>query len=342
MRKKVLRALSLLLTVTVIGTSVPSVVLAEDFSQQPEIQWDSEEFETTVGSEEQEQTETEEESGELEAADDFTSDVIEESASDQNQDSEQIPEQDIQEEENSGDISMDSEELALPEEEEEILETEEVPEGQIGKSEELVSAGESSAAKIVASGKCGALKRPEEGVWGRFIPINEDGSNIQDNAKWTLDSTGTLTISGSGEITSCLGNYDGSYSELDLKAAQPWFSYDDQIKKVIVEEGITSVGKYNFMRCKNLKNVQLPKSLEVIYERAFRECGSLTEIKGLDQVEFLDNGAFEKCTSLEKVKLSDDMQCIYSSVFYRSGLKEIVIPQNVITIYPYAFSRWLR
>ena len=54
MRRKVSGALSLLLTVTVLGTSVPSVVLAEDFVQQSEIQWDSEEKEATGVSEEQE------------------------------------------------------------------------------------------------------------------------------------------------------------------------------------------------------------------------------------------------------------------------------------------------
>ena len=343
MRRKVSGALSLLLTVTVLGTSVPSVVLAEDFVQQSEIQWDSEEKEATGVSEEQElPKENESESDEPQESDDFTADISEEPESDPTQDQApeptQIPDQDIQQEVHAEDISMDEEKLTTAEgEETENLEITESSEGQIEDAEELVSAGESSAAKITASGKCGALKRPEEGVW-HFIPINEDGSNIQDNAKWTLDSTGTLTISGSGEITTCLGEYRGNYSDLDLKAVQPWAAYNDQIRKVIVEEGITYIGSFNFMRCKNLKSVQLPRSLDGILEGAFWKCGALTEIKGLEQVKFVDSGSFGYCTSLEKVKLSDNLDRIWESTFCQSGLKEIVIPKNVTEIGANAFS----
>ena len=152
MRRKVSGALSLLLTVTVLGTSVPSVVLAEDFGQQSEIQWDSEEKEATGVSEEQElPKENESESDEPQESDDFTADISEEPESDPTQDQApeptQIPDQDIQQEVHAEDISMDEEKLTTAEgEETENLEITESSEGQIEDAEELVSAGESSAA----------------------------------------------------------------------------------------------------------------------------------------------------------------------------------------------------
>ena len=126
MRRKVSGALSLLLTVTVLGTSVPSVVLAEDFGQQSEIQWDSEEKEATGVSEEQElPKENESESDEPQESDDFTADISEEPESDPTQDQApeptQIPDQDIQQEVHAEDISMDEEKLTTAEERERCI-----------------------------------------------------------------------------------------------------------------------------------------------------------------------------------------------------------------------------
>lgn len=75
-----------------------------------------------------------------------------------------------------------------------------------------------SAADIVASGACGA-----EG----------------DNVIWELDSEGTLTISGEGEMVSY---YDMS----------PWLLTDYNIKKAIIEDGVTSIGSRAFDYCKSL------------------------------------------------------------------------------------------
>lgn len=57
MKRKMTSALSLFLTAAMLGTSVPSAVLAEDFSQQPDMQWDSEAVDETADPEEQDQTE---------------------------------------------------------------------------------------------------------------------------------------------------------------------------------------------------------------------------------------------------------------------------------------------
>jgi hypothetical protein len=49
-----------------------------------------------------------------------------------------------------------------------------------------------------------------------------------DNLTWIFDdSTGTLTISGTGAM------YDYSYNN------RPWESYEDSIKKVVINNGVT-------------------------------------------------------------------------------------------------------
>ena len=359
MKRKTTRALSLFLTAAMLGTSVPSVVLAEDFSQQPDVQWDSEAVDETTDPKGQDQTEvtggisasdnnsenSAENSG-TEAGDDFTSDVTEEPGleepdieepgakteepgeSSEKQDPDQNGTADGVEE-----ISGEPEELASPEmEEPDQLEEEQLSDDQLDGAEDLVSAGESSAAEIVASGNCGPT---HDEYMGTGVAINEDGSNITDTAKWTLDSQGTLTISGSGATTS----YEWDYSdELKLKEVQPWAAYDDQIRKVVIGEGITEIGNFNFMKCKNLESVQLPNSLKKIWARAFWKCESLKEIKIPDSVEVIFNLAFASCEKLKSVQLSKSLTWLAGGIFYDTELTKIVIPEGVKSIDSGAFA----
>lgn len=340
MKRKMTSALSLFLTAAMLGTSVPSVVLAEDFSQQPDVQWDSEAVDETADPEGQDQTEevtggisvsdnNSENSSEdmgTGAGDDFTSDVTEEpdaeEPEDKTEESGESSEEQDQDQNGAADgaeeISEETEELASPETEEpDQLEEEKLSDDQLDGSEELVSAGESSVAGIVASGNCGPLKNIHESM-------KEDGSNITDTAKWTLDSQGTLTISGNGDTVDCY--------EFKEKMRQPWSAYDDQIRKVVIEKGITSVGCYSFMKCKNLESVQLPNSLKIIGDYAFNECGSLKEIKIPDSVEKIYRNAFALCKKLKSVQLSKNLTELDDDVFKFTGLTKIVIPDGVKSI----------
>ena len=82
-----------------------------------------------------------------------------------------------------------------------------------------------------------------------------------ENLTWTLDSKGTLTISGTGEMD----DYK-NYSSSDNK--EPLFHYiermtDINIKSVIINYGVTSIGNYAFKGC-NITNVYIPDSVNYI------------------------------------------------------------------------------
>ena len=60
----------------------------------------------------------------------------------------------------------------------------------------------------------------------------ESYSGTTGDCKWSFDEdTGTLTISGNGEM----GDYNDNNSA-------PWYLYKDLIKEVIIENGVTSIG----------------------------------------------------------------------------------------------------
>ena len=59
--------------------------------------------------------------------------------------------------------------------------------------------------------------------------VSSDNSGTTGDCTWTFDeSTGILTISGNGE----------------MGGGMPWYDYDSQIKKVIIQDGVTSIGYF--------------------------------------------------------------------------------------------------
>lgn len=128
---------------------------------------------------------------------------------------------------------------------------------------------------------------------GEVIPQNPSGS-CGENLTWTLDmESGVLTISGTGFM-------DNKDSSID----KPWYEYQEQITKVVIEEGVTSIGENMFALMPNLTEVQLPKSLRIIKAGAFEMSEKLKAID-LSYVERVEAAAFHGCTGLTEVTIPD-------------------------------------
>lgn len=87
----------------------------------------------------------------------------------------------------------------------------------------------------------------------------------------------------------------------------PWIAVRDSVRKIVIEEGITSIGKQSFSNFENLEEVVFPETLKIIGNGAFFECSSLAQVILPESVERLGAGAFAGCRSLalfpEKVLL---------------------------------------
>ncbi|MCD8314558.1 MAG: leucine-rich repeat protein, partial [Firmicutes bacterium] len=90
-----------------------------------------------------------------------------------------------------------------------------------------------------------------------------------DEMTWTLTSDGTLTISGTGAM------YD--YSE-DYGETAPWCDDANDITKIVVEDGATSIGEYAFYNCWCAESVVIPDSVMTIGQLAFEMCFALTSV----------------------------------------------------------------
>lgn len=145
----------------------------------------------------------------------------------------------------------------------------------------------------------------------KFSGINVDfvgntyaSGTCGENINWAIDGDGTMTITGTGDMTDYSSEYD-----------VPWYSYRTLVNTVIISDGITSVGAHAFFHFDNLSSISLPDSITTIGRRAFGET---------------------KC--LKTIDLPDNLETIKNSAFCVAGIESITIPASVTTIERYAFN----
>ena len=67
----------------------------------------------------------------------------------------------------------------------------------------------------------------------------------------------------------------------------------EEVTKITIPEGVTSIGDWAFEECTKLKEVTIPNSVTHIWDNAFYECISLTEITIPDSVTYIGDRAFD-------------------------------------------------
>ena len=173
------------------------------------------------------------------------------------------------------------------------------------------------------------------GEWN--ISANDGESNIIAS----LYDNGSLIISGRGEIIDFEKSDDRGY-----------FDNINEIKNVVVEPGVTSIGRLTFDRCNNietillpdglrkigegafyeckkLKEVNLPESLEELGESVFIRCYQLTNIKIPFGIDKIDYNCFYGCSNLQKIEMTNAVKEIKDRAFYKCGFRNIELPNGL-------------
>lgn len=146
----------------------------------------------------------------------------------------------------------------------------------------------------------------------------EEGGVCGDDLQWSF-SGGTLTITGSGEMT------DFPESEMS-----PWYDLRQQITAVSLPSGLTSVGDLAFYGCEELTAVTLPDSVTRVGDYAFAECAELLTVRLGSGVTEIGECAFRACEKLTAVTLPYSLTTIGSMAFYRcASLAAITVPASV-------------
>ena len=159
--------------------------------------------------------------------------------------------------------------------------------------------------KVVSSGSCGV------------------------DLTWELTESGTLTISGTGEMQG-----------YDTDMLQPeWYWDAVNVKRIVIEEGVTSVGSCAFYGdFGNVTEISLPDSLVRIGAHAFEDCKNVTELDFGSKLESIDSYAFISVDLTGTLTLPDSLKSIGASAFRGcTGLTAVELGNGVEFIGDLAF-----
>lgn len=139
---------------------------------------------------------------------------------------------------------------------------------------------------------------------------------------------GILTISGTGSMP----NYNLSDENI------PWYDYRDSIKKVVIQNGVTSIGTYCFYYCGTSEYV-FPSSLAQIGNYSIANNHNLISVDIPFGTKTIGQYAFYNCTKLADVSISSTVTSIGARAFQSCvSMTKITIPYSVTNIGMYAFN----
>ena len=109
--------------------------------------------------------------------------------------------------------------------------------------------------------------------------------------------------------------------------------------KLVIPDGVTSIGSYAFFGCSALTSITIPDSVTSIGASAFYNCNNLTSITIPDSVTSIGASAFYNCNNLTSINIPDSVTSIGNDAFYNcNSLTSINIPDSVTSIGRWAFN----
>lgn len=143
---------------------------------------------------------------------------------------------------------------------------------------------------------------------------------------WSFDE-GTLTITGSGDMT-----------DFPESTMSPWYHLREEILKISLPEGLTSIGTLAFYECEKLTAVVIPNSVSRIGDYAFANCTGIELLNLGSGVENIGECAFSDCYKVASLTLPKSLKTIGVKTFYRcESITTLTVPSSVTGIGTEAF-----
>lgn len=153
------------------------------------------------------------------------------------------------------------------------------------------------------------------------------GGSCGENITYVLYTDGELSISGNGNMD----DFENYYSV-------PWYKKSEKIKKVIIGDNVTYIGKNAFKYCRGIVNVTISDSVKSIGDYAFEGCSNLVNVVIGNNITAIGRFAFYDCRKLKSINIGSNLETINYAAFGGCvNLANVVIPEGVTTIGNYAF-----
>ena len=183
------------------------------------------------------------------------------------------------------------------------------------------------------------------------------GNAFQDCSGLTSVTIGSsVTYIGEGAFSGCTGlkavhitdlaawckinfHYDFvefDYSDNPLFYAHHLYLNDEEVKELVIPDGITSIKSVAFHGCSGLTSVTIPNSVTSIGDNAFNGCSGIEEVTFHCQTI---GSWFSNMGSIKEVIIGNEVKYIGAGAFSGcSGLTSITIPNSVTSIGDNAFN----
>lgn len=145
--------------------------------------------------------------------------------------------------------------------------------------------------------------------------IASEGAGVTCGAQlsWAVEGS-TLYITGTGDM-------------YDFSTGAPWASYRYSISRVVISDGVTSVGAYAFQDYDTLTSVEFGNSIVSIGKDAFSGCDGLTSITLPATFKKFGENSFRSCSNLKEIHCSGgfprfDLNCLwdtYATIYYSAS-----------------------
>ncbi len=163
-----------------------------------------------------------------------------------------------------------------------------------------------------------------------------NGGVVEIPAKLHLTSIGSFAFS----------NYDyveKTEEELefdDSTSSKPWYLGENTITKVIIPEGVESIGSYAFANLTALEEIVIPSTLTDIAYGAFTGCTKLKTItfSGENNLKLINKGAFQDCALEGTLDLPRGYVIGDYAFAGNTKLEGIHLPETLQSIGDYAFA----
>ena len=163
------------------------------------------------------------------------------------------------------------------------------------------------------------------------IPVKKIDYTTWDASGWCGDNmyyninyeAGFMKITGVGDMWDYIeeGGTDSWYT----KGTPPWLKHAAQIKVLVIEDGVTSLGEFAFQNFTNLNHVHWGNTLNTISTQAFLNSG-LKKIVFPENITEIERYAFTWNRNLESVRLPEGLKTLHQHAFNRCyALREFFI-----------------
>lgn len=174
--------------------------------------------------------------------------------------------------------------------------------------------------KIISGGYCGA-----------------EGNET--SVTWVLNTDGTLRISGKGPMEDYSENRFDRETNSWINLA-PWGEFSEQCKTLVIDEGITVIGKKAFLGMENLsEKLVIPKSVTEIKSNAFLGCGFDCDLVIPGTVDAIGENAFAQWNKGKagELILEEGVEHLGSNAFYGGNFYSVKLPSTLRDIEASAF-----